>query len=233
MLPIHLKACEAAGYNWRNIAVAGAISLGLIGGPKVFASDIPGSKEPVRPITAPSQLAMCGSLEEVVTNDCLLTWAGITVYGTIDTGGTWQSHGTPYNGTLPAGVETVISKNSNRALWNPAPGALSQSNIGLKGNLPLAPGWAAIFDVQGGFNPYALRWANGPGSVSQNAGVPLTNQTSNGDSNREGQFYNSVGYLGLSSPYGTLTFFRQNALTLDGVIAYDPMIGSYAFSPIG
>jgi predicted porin len=43
-----------------------------------------------------------------------------------------------------------------------------------------------------------------------------------------------LGFLGVSSDtYGTLTFFRQNALTLDGVLAYDPMAGSYAFSPIG
>jgi predicted porin len=42
-----------------------------------------------------------------------------------------------------------------------------------------------------------------------------------------------VGYLGVSSPYGTLTVFRQNALTLDAVFAYDPMGASYAFSPIG
>jgi predicted porin len=42
-----------------------------------------------------------------------------------------------------------------------------------------------------------------------------------------------VGYLGVSSPYGTLTVFRQNSLTLDAVFAYDPMGGSYAFSPIG
>ena len=36
-----------------------------------------------------------------------------------------------------------------------------------------------------------------------------------------------------SATYGTLTVFRQNSLTLDGVIAYDPMGASYAFSPIG
>ena len=43
-----------------------------------------------------------------------------------------------------------------------------------------------------------------------------------------------VGYLGVSSPtYGTLTLFRQNSLTLDGVVAYDPLGASYAFSPIG
>jgi hypothetical protein len=37
----------------------------------------------------------------------------------------------------------------------------------------------------------------------------------------------------VSSPYGTLTVFRQNSLTLDAVFAYDPMAASYAFSPIG
>jgi hypothetical protein len=69
--------------------------------------------------------------------------------------------------------------------------------------------------------------------VAQNAGVPLTSQSTNADSSRAGQFYNSVGYLGVSSPYGTLTVFRQNSLTLDAVFAYDPMGASYAFSPIG
>ena len=43
-----------------------------------------------------------------------------------------------------------------------------------------------------------------------------------------------MGYAGLSSPtYGTLTFGRQNSLELDGINAYDPMGGSYAFSVIG
>ena len=41
-------------------------------------------------------------------------------------------------------------------------------------------------------------------------------------------------YSGGSSPiYGTLTFGRQNTPFLDGVNAYDPMGGSYAFSLIG
>src|SRR5262245_65987967 len=40
-------------------------------------------------------------------------------------------------------------------------------------------------------------------------------------------------YVGVSSPYGTLTVFRQNTLRLEGIVAYDPMGGSNAFSPIG
>ena len=43
-----------------------------------------------------------------------------------------------------------------------------------------------------------------------------------------------ANYLGFSQPvYGTLTFFRQNSLENDGIVAYDPMGASYAFSPIG
>ena len=56
----------------------------------------------------------------------------------------------------------------------------------------------------------------------------------NGDGSPAGQWYNGLGYVGVSSPtYGTLTVFRQNALTTDGVTAYDPLSGSLAFSPIG
>lgn len=243
MLPVHVEGRDAgrlkrglaalrARRASRDLVVLISAYLALLGAPDALAGDI-GAKAPDRTPTPPIQAARCSNPEEFITTNCPLSRGGITLYGAIDMGAMWQSHGTPYNPTLPAGVETVISKNSNRALWNPAPGALSQSYIGVKGNEPIVPGWAVIFDLQGGFNPYALQWANGPGSVAQNAGVPLTRQSSNGDSNREGQFYNSVGYVGVSSPYGTLTFFRQNALTLDGVIAYDPMLGSYAFSPIG
>ena len=53
-------------------------------------------------------------------------------------------------------------------------------------------------------------------------------------SSHAGQIYNSLGYAGVSSDVlGTLTFLRQNALTLDGVFAYDPMAASYAFSALG
>ena len=213
-----------------------SIGLALAGATGALADEVMVTK--TLPAPTPTamdsmQPAVCRSLEDFVVTSCPLTWRGITVYGTIDAGVTWQSHGTPFNGALTSGQEYLISKNSNRALWGLAPNALSQSNIGIKGNEPFAPGWALIFDLQAGFDPYSLQFANGIGSLVQNAGVPLTSQSSNGDSSRAGQFYNSVGYLGVSSPYGTLTVFRQNALTLDGVVAYDPMGGSNAFSAIG
>jgi rubredoxin len=221
----------------KKFGVSAAMILGLAGAAyatDAVADDIMVTKAtPAVTAKAPPPPAACGSLEDFVVTGCPLTWVGITVYGTIDAGVTWQSHGTPFNGTSAVGQEYLISKNSNRALWGLAPNGLTQSNIGIKGSEPFAPGWAFVFDLQAGFDPYSLQLANGPGSVAQNAGVPLTSQNSNADSSRAGQFYNSVGYLGVSSPYGTLTIFRQNSLTLDAVFAYDPMGASYAFSPIG
>lgn len=178
--------------------------------------------------------ASCDSFSDFITTNCTLTWNGITVYGVIDTGVSWQDHTAPLNAFSSSGVNYLIQKNSNRSLWLPAPNGMSQSNIGIKGSEPLGSGWSAIFDLEAGFDPYSLELVNGPYSVTQNAGVPLTSQNSYGDSSRAGQMYNALGYLGISSPnYGTLTIFRQNTLTLDGIAAYDPMAGSYAFSAIG
>ena len=221
----------------KTIGVSAAVILGLAGA--AFATDA--SADAMVTKVAPAAIkkaspppAACSSLWDFIVTSCPLTWDGVTVYGTIDAGVTWQSHGTPFNGTAAVGQEYLIRKNSNRALWGLAPNALTQSNIGIKGNEPLAYGWAFVFDLEAGFDPYSLQFANGPNSVAQNAGVPLTLQNTNADSSRAGQFYNSVGFLGVSSPtYGTLTFLRQNSLTLDGVFAYDPMSASYAFSPIG
>ena len=119
-------------------------------------------------------------------------------------------------------------------MWGAAPNALSQSSIGIKGTGPIGGNVSLVFAVDAGFDPYSFRFADGPGSVAANAGIPLDLQTAHADSSRAGQWYNGQGYVGVSSPtYGTLTVFRQNSLTLDGVLDYDPMGGSYAFSPIG
>src|SRR5260370_20581783 len=193
----------------------------------------PAAAESTSP-TAPAVPATCSSAYDFFATDCPLTWYGVTLDGTIDMGGTWQTHGTPFNDKSPPGDAYLLPKNSNRSGFHRAPNQLTQSNIGIKGNEEFLPGWVLVFDLEAGFDPYSLKFANGPGSIAQNAGVPLNRQTSNTDSSRAGQFYNSIGYLGVSSPtYGTLTLFRQNSLTLDGVFAYDPLNASYAFSPLG
>src|SRR6266852_5123132 len=195
------------------------VALLFVGATDASAGDIMATKAtPAVGSTARSQSATCTSFEDSVVTNCPLTWNGITVYGTIDGGVTWRSHGAPFNGTSAVGVDYLIQKYSRGPRWDLAPNGLSNSNIGIKGKEPIAPGWAFVFDLQAGFDPYSMHLSNGPHSVAQNAGIPLTSQDSNADSSRAGQFYNSVGYLGVSSPYGTLTVFRQTSLTLDAVL---------------
>jgi predicted porin len=200
-------------------------------GGAAHAADLPIYTKAPPPPLAP---ASCTSAEQFIVTDCPLTYYGITVYGTVDVGGGYETHGTPFNGNIITGVEELVQKNSNKPLWLLTPGGLSQSNIGIKGFETITPGLAFIFDLNFGFDPYSMAAANGPQSLLNNNGVPLASQSSNADSSRAGQFYNTVGYAGISSQtYGTLTFGRQNSLELDGVNAYDPMGGSYAFSVIG
>ena len=213
-----------------KFGISVAMLLGVVG--VAHAADLPTSKP--APPAPPAGPASCSSPMDFITTDCTLTYYGITVYGTVDMGVGWESHGTPFNGSIITGVEEFVQKNGNHSMWLQTPGGLSQSNIGVKGKEDLFGGWSFVFDLNMGFDPYSLQLADGPRSLLENNGVPLASQTSNADSSRAGQFYNAVGYAGISNPtYGTLTAGRQNSLTLDGVNAYDPMGGSYAFSPIG
>src|SRR6202163_3884295 len=84
---------------------------------------------PAATTKALSQPATCSSLEDFVITACPLTWNGITVYGTIDGGVTWLSHGAPFNGTSAVGADYIIQKFSNRPQWSLAPNGLSNSNI--------------------------------------------------------------------------------------------------------
>jgi predicted porin len=176
----------------------------------------------------------CTGLWDFIETDCQLTWYGITLYGTIDAGATYQTHGAPFDPRSPPGSAYLVEKYSRSARWDIAPNGLTNSAIGIKGKELIGGDTSLIFALDAGFDPYSLKLSNGPGSVAHNAGVPQNQQTSWADSSRAGQFYNNLGYVGFSSPtYGTLTVFRQLALTAEGVIDYDPMGASYAFSPIG
>jgi predicted porin len=166
--------------------------------------------------------------------DDALCWNRVCLYGIVDAGFGYQTHGQPFNGAFPTGAQYLVSPGSNRALWTAAPNGLSQSTIGLKGAVAILPDLDAIFKIETGFNPEAGQLANGEGSMVQNNGIPLNLRSANGDSSRNGQAFNGQAYVGLQSPtWGTLTIGRNNGLPLDQILAYDAMGGSYAFSPIG
>jgi len=119
--------------------------------------------------------------------DCPLTWNGITVYGAIDIGVDYMTHGAPFNGAYPQGVEALIAKNSQGAGYSIAPNGLGRSAVGLKGREEFAPDWSFVFKVETGFDPYSLQLANGPRSLVENNSNILANQSANGDSSRAGQ----------------------------------------------
>jgi len=97
--------------------------------------------------------------------DCPLSAYGITFYGTVDVGGGYETHGAPFNGDAKTGVSELISKVNNRALWEGVPNGLTQSNFGLKIKEEIAPSWFVIGDVNAGFDPISLKFANGPKSL--------------------------------------------------------------------
>ncbi|MDI4639993.1 porin [Rhodoblastus acidophilus] len=163
-----------------------------------------------------------------------IKWRGMTLFGAIDAGVAWQSHGVPLNGAYPQGLQYGVSKNGDHAGFHLAPGGMGYSGVGLKGVEPIAPGVSAVFAAYANFNPLSGQLSNGPASLVQNNGVPLAAQSANGDSRAAGQAFNDYTYVGLSSQrFGELTFGRQRTLTTNDRSAYDPIAGSLAFSLLG
>ena len=155
-----------------------------------------------------------------------------------DAGVSYQTNGAAYNAAWNNGVNSFVTKQSKGVKWLWTPNGLSQSVVGIKMSQSLAPlglaGWSLVGTVETGFNPYYGYLADAQRSQVQNNGKALVLQGANADSSRTGQWDNSQAFIGLSNKtYGTLTVGRVNTLSLDAINSYDPMGGSYAFSPLG
>src|SRR6202140_3080885 len=165
--------------------------------------------------------------------DSSLTWNGITLYGIVDVGLQYQTHGVPISDYFPAGTEAIISKNSNGSITAVTPNNLSQSRIGLSGNEPLMGDWSGVFRLETFFNPQSGNLSDALKSQVLNNGRALTAQSTNVDSSVAGQLFAGAAYAGFSSPtVGTFTFGRHVTLLADGVGKYDPLAASNAFSLI-
>ncbi|MEA3138183.1 MAG: hypothetical protein QOK23_352 [Gammaproteobacteria bacterium] len=164
-----------------------------------------------------------------------LTFAGITLYGTVDIGVEYVSHGAPLSQLWGPGLPSFIQSFSNHSITTVNGNGLSQSKVGISGVEPI-PGvldLTGIFRLETGFNPWNGRLVDGPGSLALNNGKAVSVRASAGDSSRAGQWLNGVAFAGFSSKsYGTLTFGRQNGLMLDMLTKYDPQLQAQAFSPI-
>jgi predicted porin len=171
---------------------------------------------------------------ELPNSDGNLTWYGITLSGVVDLGGAYQTHGAPLSSAYYTGLEYVISKNSNAPVATIAPNGLSQSKVVLSGTEPVANGWSVIFKLETDFNPQSGEIANSSKALVENAGIPLNQQNTNADGNKNGQFFGGSAYGGVASDtLGTLTFGRQTSVLSDSIAVYDPQSASYAFSVLG
>ncbi len=178
--------------------------------------------------------AQTGGSAPAKTEDSSLTWKGITLYGIVDVGIQYQTHGTPISDYFPAGSAEPLQKNSNGSVTGVTPSNLSQSRIGLSGNEPLAGDWAAVFRLETFFNPQSGNLSDALKSIALNNGRALQYQTTNVDSSVAGQAFAGAAYAGFSSQsLGTLTFGRHVTPLADGIAKYDPMGAAQAFSLIG
>jgi predicted porin len=168
------------------------------------------------------------------TSDGPLTWNGITLYGTIDAGIQYQTAGAPQSDYFGPGTMALVSKQSNSSETTVGGNYMSHSKIGLKGQEEFGNGWSGVFRVQTDFNPWSGQVTDGLRSLTANNGKATTAQATASDSSQAGQLFDGVAYAGISNTQlGTLTFGRTLSVLADGISKFDPMSGSYAFSPLG
>jgi predicted porin len=166
--------------------------------------------------------------------DLGLTWHGITIYGIVDVGLQYETHGAPFSDYHPAGSANIVQKNSRQSVFGATPSNLSQSRIGIQALEPLAMGdWAFVGKLETFFNPQSGNISDAQKSLALNNGKPLDQQSTNLNSSVAGQAF-QTSYVGFASKtFGTLTFGRQLTLLGDAINKYDPNYGSQAFSLIG
>jgi predicted porin len=170
---------------------------------------------------------------ELLTGDKPLTFYGITLYGTVDLGLGYATHGLPLNTKYYYGNE-MLSPKSNNSYFGITPNGLQLSTIGAKGSTEIMPGLSAVFQASTLFNPNSGEIQNSPGAIIANQGLFYRAWTLNLDGARGGQAFSDQLFVGVSSPtFGQLTVGRHRSLASDLLSAYDPTGVSSAFSIIG
>jgi hypothetical protein len=93
--------------------------------------------------TASAPSATCTSVTDFINTGCPLTWQGVTFYGTGDMGVVLDDRMSS-EAALNAVVEGLVLRTSARSPWSPPP-----------------HGRTFVYDLQAGFDPYALRMSDG------------------------------------------------------------------------
>ncbi len=168
-----------------------------------------------------------------ITGDDSLTWHGITLYGVVDIGLQYDTHGAPFSDYRPAASGNIVQKNSHQSVFGVTPSNQGQSRVGLQGLEPLAGDWSAVFQVESFFNPQSGQLADSLKSLALNNGRTAATQSTGLDGSSAGQAFQTA-YVGLrSGQWGSLTFGRQVTLLAEGTVKYDPNFDATAFGLLG
>src|ERR1700721_1687694 len=168
-----------------------------------------------------------------ITNDDALTFHGVTLYGVIDVGLQYDTHGAPFSDFRPAASANIVQKNSRQSVFGVTPSNMGQSRVGLQGNEPLYGDWSAVFRIETFFNPQSGQLADALKSLTVNNGRTPANSGTNLDGSSAGQAFQTA-FAGVSSKqFGTITFGRQLTLLTEGTVKYDPNYDATAFGLIG
>ncbi len=157
----------------KKLSISAAIVLGLAGAANAADMPLP-AKAWAPPAAVP---AACTGLTDFLLSNCLLSWYGVTFYGTVDMGGTYQTHGTPFDPNFPTGASYLLgagggSADGRKAGFGLGPNGMSQSNVGVKIIEPIAPGgWSFISQNELAFDPYSGLLSNAPQAMQNGIGL--------------------------------------------------------------
>src|SRR5258707_14497197 len=138
-----LMGCSALfGAAMTKLGIFAATILAAAGATSgAWAADAAASKAaPASTSASPSTSApkTCTGVWDFIETDCQLTWYGITLYGAIDAGFTYQTHGAPLDTRSPPGSAYIVQRYSrSSSRWDVAPNGLQNSFIGIKGTEPI------------------------------------------------------------------------------------------------
>lgn len=162
-----------------------------------------------------------------------LTWKGFTLYGTVDVGASYQSHGRPQNDYYSAGVYYFPNKAATDSSAQLSSNGLSQSVLGVRGQWEFAQGWSGLFKLESAINPTSFQLTDSQKALTQNNGKPITHQEAAADNSLTGLFSMAM-YAGIKSDtFGMVTVGRQNTPLKDNIFKYDPLGNAAAFSAFG
>jgi predicted porin len=168
-----------------------------------------------------------------IFSDDALTWHGITLYGVIDIGLQYDTHGAPFSDYRPAASANIVQRDSRQSVTGLTPSNMGQSRVGLQGIEPLNGDWSAVFQVETFFNPQSGEIADSLKSLTVNNGRTPATQTTGLDGSSAGQALQTA-FAGLKSArFGAITFGRQVTLLTEGTIKYDPNYDATAFGLLG